>query len=137
MENERINRYQLDKAIKKYHGNMCKYIRMNDELNLLKVAASTTQYGIEAMMPKAVGCISDPVYAHLQIRAKREVRIKKIKAELLLVQGLINKIKGDIELEVLYWLLEGMSFRFIGEELNISHTSVQRARERIINMMLR
>lgn len=136
MANESINRYQLDKVIKKYHSNMLKYIRMKDEINLLEISASTTNYGIEAMMPKATGSFGDPVYAHLQIRANREVRIKKIKKELLLVQSLINKVKGDIELEVLYWLLEGMSFRFIGRQLDISHTSVQRARERILNMML-
>lgn len=135
-EKIQLNRYQLDKAIKKYHDNMCKYMRMKDELDSLTAAASTTKYGIEATMPKAVGSTSDPVYAHVQIRASREVRINKIKDELLMVQNLIDKITGDIEQEVLYWLLEGMPFRRIGAKLNISHTSVQRVRERILDMML-
>ncbi|MGE6515856.1 hypothetical protein [Lysinibacillus sphaericus] len=132
-----LNRYQLDKAIKKYHDNMCKYMRMKDELDSLTVGASTAAYGIEATMPKAVGGNSDPVHAHVQIRASREVRINKIKNELIVVQNLIDKVYGDIEQEVLYWLLEGLPFRWIGAKLNMSHTSVQRIRERILDMMLK
>ncbi|MGE6514598.1 hypothetical protein [Lysinibacillus sphaericus] len=132
-----LNRYQLDKAIKMYHDNMCKYMRMKDELDSLTAAASTAQYGIEATMPKAVGGNSDPVHAHVQIRAAREVRINKTKNELLMVQNLIEKVTGDIEQEVLYWLLEGMPFRWIGAKLNMSHTSVQRVRERVIDLMMK
>ncbi len=116
---------------------MCKYMRMKDELDSLTAAASTAQYGIEATMPKAVGGTSDPVHAHVQIRAAREVRINKIKDELLMVQNLTSKVAGDIEQEVLYWLLEGMPFRWIGAKLNMSHTSVQRVRERVIDLMLK
>lgn len=134
-EQVELNRYQLDKAIKKYHDNMCKYMRMKDELDSLTAVASTAAYGIEATMPKAVGGNSDPVHAHVQIRAAREVRINKTKNELLMVQNLIDKVTGDIEQEVLYWLLEGMPFRWIGAKLNMSHTSVQRVRERILDMM--
>lgn len=136
-ERTQLNRYQLDKAIKKYHDNMCKYMRMKDELNSLTAVASTAKYGIEATMPKAVGSTSDPVHAHVQIRASREVRINKIKDELLMVQNLTDKVSGDIEQEVLFWLLEGMPFRWIGAKLNMSHTSVQRVKERILNMMLK
>ncbi len=32
-EKTQPNRYQLDKAIKKYHDNICKYMRMKDELD--------------------------------------------------------------------------------------------------------
>jgi len=115
-EKTELNRYQLDKAIKKYHDNMCKYMRMKDELDSLTAAASTAKYGIEAMMPKAVGSTSDPVHAHVQFRAAREVRINKTKNELLMVQNLIDNVTGDIEQEVLYWLLEGMPFHRIGSK---------------------
>ncbi|MEG0259567.1 MAG: hypothetical protein RR595_06630 [Lysinibacillus sp.] len=134
-EQVKLNRYQLDKAIKKYHDNMCKYMRMKDELDSLTATASTAAYGIEAAMPKAVGGNSDPVHAHVQIRVAREVRINKTKNELLMVQNLIDKVIGDMEQEVLYWLLEGMPFRWIGAKLNMSHTSVQRVRERILDSM--
>lgn len=53
-------------------------------------------------MPKAVGGTSDPVHTHVQIRAAREVRINKIKEELLMVQNLTDKVTGDIEQEVLF-----------------------------------
>lgn len=134
-ERSQLNRYQLDKAIKNYHANMRRYMRMKDELESLKATASTGKYGIEATMPKAIGKTRDPVYAHVQIRAAREVRINKIKEELLMVQNLTSKVTGDIEQEVLYWLLEGMPFRWIGAKLNMSHTSVQRVRERILDMI--
>lgn len=136
-EKTQLNRYQLDKAIKMYHDNMCKYMRMKDELDSLTATASIAKYGIEATMPKAVGSTSDPVHAHVQIRTSREVRINKIKDELLMVQNLTDKVNGDIEQEVLFWLLEGMPFRWIGAKLNMSHTSVQRVRERVIDMMMK
>ncbi|KPN96293.1 hypothetical protein [Lysinibacillus sp. ZYM-1] len=59
----KLNRYQLDETIKKYHDHMCKYIRMKDELDSLTAATSTAKYGIEATMAKAL----------------REVRVIKIK----------------------------------------------------------
>jgi len=136
-ERLQLNRYQLDKAIKNYHHNMRRYMRMKDELVSLTATASTGKYGIEAIMPKPVGSSSDPVYAHVQIRASRVFRLKKIKDELLLVQNLTKKVSGDIEQEVLFWLLEGMPLRCIGAKLNISHTSVQRVRERILDLMLK
>ncbi|MDM5233848.1 hypothetical protein [Lysinibacillus pakistanensis] len=77
------------------------------------------------------------MHAHVQIRAAREVRINKTKNELLMVQNLIDKVTGDIEQEVLYWLLEGMPFSWNGAKLNMSHTSVQRVRERVIHMMMK
>ncbi len=137
IERPQLNRHQLDKAIKNYHANMSRYMRMKDEFESLKATASTGKYGIEATMPKAIGKTSDPVYAHVQIRAARELRINKIKDELLMVQNLTSKVTGDIEQEVLYWLLEGMPFRWIGAKLNMSHTSVQRVRERVLDMMLK
>jgi len=137
IEKIKLNRYQLDKAIKKYNDNMSKYLRMKDELDSLTATASTAKYGFEAAMPKAIGRTSDPVHAHVQMRALREERMNKIKDELLLVQNLAGKVTGDLEQEVLFWLLEGMSFRGIGANLNMSHTSVQRVRERILDMMLR
>lgn len=136
-ERTQLNRYQLDKAIKNYHANMRRYMRMKDELESLKATASTRKYGIEATMPKAIGKTRDPVYAHVQIRASREVRINKIKNELLLVQNLSDKVTGDIEQEVLFWLLEGMPFRWIDAKLNMSRTSVQRVRERVIDLMMK
>ncbi len=47
---------------------------------------------------------------HVQIRASREERLNKIKDELLMVQNLTGKVAGDLEQEVVYWLLEGMHF---------------------------
>lgn len=40
-EQSQLNRYQLDKAIKNYHANMRRYMRMKDELESLKATAST------------------------------------------------------------------------------------------------
>ncbi|WP_260982846.1 hypothetical protein [Lysinibacillus fusiformis] len=54
-----------------------------------------------------------------------------------MVQNLTDKVTGDIEQEVLFWLLEGMPFRWIGAKLKMSHTSVQRVRERVIDLMMK
>lgn len=61
--------YQLDKATKKHHDNMCKQMRMKDEPDSLTVVASTVAYGIEVTMPEVVRGNIDPVHEHMQIRA--------------------------------------------------------------------
>lgn len=132
-----LNRYQLDRAIKRYHENMCKYMRLREEVDSLTPAASIGQYGVEATLPKAVGANSDPIFQHIFMKKRREEELELVKNELLLVQGLIYKVKDGKEKEVLYWLLEGMSFRWIGAKINMSHTSVQRVRERILDSMLK
>ncbi|WP_274307737.1 hypothetical protein [Solibacillus daqui] len=43
----KLNRYQLDKVLKKYRNNMCKYKRMKDQLGSFSATAHTTTYGIE------------------------------------------------------------------------------------------
>lgn len=136
-ERTQLNRYKLDKAIKNYNNNLRRYMRMKDKLDSLIATATTAEYGIESTMPKAIGRTNDPVYAHVQIKASRVVRLEKIKNELLMVQHLTRKVTGDVEQEVLYWLLEGKPFRWIGANLNMSHTSVQRMRERIMDMMMK
>lgn len=136
-ERTQLNRYKLDKAIKNYNNNLRRYMRMKDKLDSLIATATTAKYGIDATMPISIGKTSDPVYAHVQIRASRVVRMDKIKDELLMVQNLSRKVTGEIEQEILFWLLEGMPFRWIGARLNMSHTSVQRVRERILDIMIK
>lgn len=132
-----LNRYQLDRAIKRYHENLSKYIRMRDEVNTISPAASIGQYGIEATLPRAAGGNSDPIFQHIAMKKRREEEVESVKNELLLVQKLAEKVTGVNEREVLFWLLEGMSFRWIGTKLNMSHTSVQRLREKILDVMMK
>ncbi|MGE7132853.1 hypothetical protein [Lysinibacillus xylanilyticus] len=108
---------------------MCKYISMKDELDSLTVA-SKAKYGIESTMPKAVGSTSDPVHADVQIGASSEDHIKE---ELLIGSKFNCMVTGDIEQEVTICLLEGAIPLDWG--LNMSYTTVQRVRERVIDMM--
>lgn len=51
-EKTQVNRYQLNKAIKNYHANMRRCMRMKESVESLKATASTGKYGMEAIIPK-------------------------------------------------------------------------------------
>ncbi len=95
----------------------------------------TTQYGEEAGQPKAQGMTSDPVYKEVLRREKRHHVIEKYKAKLSVIQDQLHLINDDREVEVLHWLLEGKSYRWIGLHMGLSFSHIKRIRDSIVDQM--
>ncbi|MFJ7922095.1 hypothetical protein ACIQ6U_20385 [Lysinibacillus fusiformis] len=102
----------LDSMITGYHWmvNAIKEMRLE-----MVIGAKTAQYGIEAILPKAVGGVGDPIMQEAVRRSKNIKRVAEYEKKLLDVQLLIQRATGDREIQVLNWMLDGKSQRWIGE----------------------
>jgi len=52
------------------------------------------------------------------------------------VQERIDKVHTPREIEVLFWLLEGSSMRWIAQHMALSATSIGRIKDNIVNQMM-
>lgn len=114
---------------------------MNNSIKILRDTMKdageglTAQYGIEATQPKQKGLTSDPVYKEIIRREKRYSKIAQYEAKVQVIQDRMNLIKDERENEVLYWLLEGKSYRWIGMHMGLSHSHIRRIRDNIIDQL--
>ena len=128
-----VNKFNLDTMITDYHWmlNAVKDIRAE-----LEIGAKTAQYGIEASMPKGQGNTSDPVELEVARRSKKFKRLKEYEMRLWTVQQRIEKVHGIREIQVLDWMLDGKSMRWIAKAMGMSHTHVQNIKESIVGQMV-
>ena len=129
-----VNKFSIDAMITDYHWmlNAVKDIRAE-----LEIGAKTAQYGIEATLPKGQGNTSDPVELEVARRAKKIKRLKEYEMQLMEVQNRIDKVKGIREIQVLDWMLDGKTMRWIAKAMGISHTQVQNIKGSIVEQMIK
>ena len=77
-----------------------------------------TQYGLQAAMPKASGDPSDPILKEVERRDDRWKKIHAFEKDIQLIQSKLKKVENEREAEVLHWLLEGKSMRWIGMHMD-------------------
>ncbi|WP_431811916.1 hypothetical protein [Lysinibacillus sp. FW12] len=123
----------LDSMITDYHWMVNAIKEMRAEM---VIGAKTAQYGIEATLPKAAGGVGDPIMQEAIRRSKNIKRIAEYEKKLLEVQQRVDKVVNSRDAEILFWLLEGKSMRWIGRHMNLSHTNIQLIRKNIISSMI-
>ncbi|WP_262175703.1 helix-turn-helix transcriptional regulator [Saccharococcus sp. Marseille-Q5394] len=125
---------EMEQLVKDYHWmiNSVKVIRegMNEVGE-----GMTARYGVEAAMPKGTGRPADPIYREFNRRERRLKKVYEYERKIQLVQERITFITEDRELEVLHWLLEGKSLRWIGRHMQISDRQIGRIKDAIIYKM--
>ncbi|MEK3821471.1 LuxR C-terminal-related transcriptional regulator [Cytobacillus sp. FSL W8-0315] len=131
---EAASKEQIESILKDYHW-MIKSIKvlrhsMKDGGNGL-----TAQYGDAAGMPKAQGSTSDPVYREVVRRERRYSIIRKYEDKISVIQDRMHVITDEREGEVLHWLLEGKSYRWIAMHMGLSHTQIGRIKDSIVKKM--
>lgn len=132
----KIDRYKLASALNDYHWMM-------NSIKLLRDAMTgagervVRQYGPDSDMPKAQGGTSDPVYQEFLRREKRWIKIREYENKVKMIQERMHAIQDQREIEVLHWLLEGKSFRWIGLHMGLSHSHIGRIREEIMDKLLK
>ena len=87
-------------------------------------------------MPRAAGSTSDPILSEVNRRAVHLKRIKDYEYKIVEVQKRIEKVTTDREAEVLFWLLEGKSMRWVGKHMALSHVTISNIKENIVKQML-
>lgn len=129
-----MNKKEIENILKDYHWMINSVKILKDSM---KDAGEglTAQYGDEAGMPKAQGITGDPIYREIERREKRYSVINKYKAKISIIQDRLHIIEDDRELEVLHWLLEGKSYRWIGYHMGLSDRHIRRIRDNIVSQM--
>jgi len=129
-----VNKKEIENILKDYHWmiNSIKVLRqsMDDAGEGL-----TSKYGEEAGMPKPQGVTSDPIFKEVVRREKRFKKIAEYEVKVQIVQDRMAVIKDDREFEVLHWLLEGKSYRWIALHMGLSHSHIRRIKEAIVDQM--
>ncbi|WP_431808786.1 helix-turn-helix transcriptional regulator [Lysinibacillus sphaericus] len=123
----------LDSMITDYHWMVNAIKEMRAEM---VIGAKTAQYGIEAALPKAAGGVGDPIMQEAIRRSKNIKRVAEYEKKLLEVQKLIERVEGDREVQVLNWMLDGKSQRWIGKIMGLSHTHIQNIKDSIVKQMM-
>lgn len=93
------------------------------------------EYGEESDMPKAKGGSGDPVFQEVKRREKRWNVISKYEKKVKIIQDRIHLIKDQREAEILHWLLEGKSIKWIASHMGLSERHIFRLRDNIIETM--
>lgn len=123
----------LDSMITDYHWMVNAIKEMRAEI---VIGAKTAQYGIEATLPKAVGGVGDPIMQEAIRRSKNIKRVAEYERKLLEVRKLLEEVTGDREVQVLNWMLDGKSQRWIGQHMALSATSIKRIKDNIVKQMI-
>ncbi len=129
----RMNKKQIEQALRDYLWMMNEIIKEREELNHIiggNVVAKITD------MPKASGGTSDPVANEVIRRTEKSRRIEKLEKKVLFVQSRTKAITEERELTVLNCMLDGMSMRAIGHHMGLSRQHIYRLKESIIEQML-
>lgn len=129
-----MNKKEVESILKDYHWMMNSIKIMRKSLND-SGENITAQYGIEAFLPKGKGTKSDPVYREYLRREKRWKRIHKYESKVKVIQDRIHLIDDERQIEVLHWLLEGKSYRWIGNHMGLSFSHIRRLRDAIIERL--
>ncbi|GLC88240.1 helix-turn-helix transcriptional regulator [Lysinibacillus piscis] len=124
----------LDEMITDYHWMVNAIKEMRAEM---VVGAKTSQYGIEATLPKAIGGVGDPIMQEAIRRSRNIKRIAEYEEKLLEVQRLAERVTDDREVQVLNWMLDGKSKNWISKKMGISHTHIKNIKENIIKQMVK
>lgn len=69
-------------------------------------------------------------------RSKNIKRVVEYEKKLLEVQMLIERVTGDREGQVLNWMLDGESKRWIGQHMALLATSFKRIKDNIVKQMI-
>lgn len=129
MVNEYLTRYhEIEKEIEQYRI---------DVFGTQQPVAAVAQYGIEATMPKAQGGVSDPTFNQATSGGiVKDPYIKRRIAVVKAVKDFKKHVKGLRENDVLdYWLM-GSTLAETAEKLKIGKSTVQRCREKVIDLII-
>lgn len=132
-----MNRHQIEQLLKDYYWKMNSIKEMRKDLNEQPMSSNglTSQYGDDSDMPKPQGGNSDPVYKEYIRRQKQWKNVYRYEVDIQRLQDIIYVIEDEREEEVLHWLLNGKSYRWIGKHMGLSFSHIKRIRDSIVEQL--
>lgn len=125
---------EVEQILKDYHWMINSIKIMRDSLKHAGEGI-TAQYGDESALPKPKGLTGDPIYREYLRREKRWKKIEEYEWKVQEIQERIHLITDERELEVLHWLLEGKSYRWIAMHMGLSHSHIRRLKDSIVGQL--
>lgn len=129
-----MNKKEIETILKDYHW-MINSIKVMRQSLASAGEGLTAQYGDESSLPKPKGTTSDPVYSEVIRRSKHWKKVKGYEDKVKVIQERIHMITDNREMEVLHWLLEGKSYRWIGAHMGLSFSHIKRIRDSIVGQL--
>ncbi|MGG4042110.1 LuxR C-terminal-related transcriptional regulator [Bacillus smithii] len=130
-----MNKKEIEQILKDYHWMINSIKIMRKTLQEGGEERITAQYGVESSLPKPKGTTSDPVYRELLRREKRWKKIEQYERKVKMIQDRIHVIQDEREFEVLHWLLDGKSYRWIAMHMGLSHSHIRRLKDSIVEKL--
>ena len=132
-----MNKNQLQKLIYDYNWQSKECSRIERILNKIDgpTGVKTTQYGIEATLPKSNTSVkSKSEIDNMGKREKRQYeRYIKFKSNVEFVETLAYYLEDEKQLTVLDCMMDGMSFRSIASHLGTSHYKVGEIKDELLD----
>ena len=94
------------------------------------------QYGIEAVMPKgSKGKSAAELKKAESLEEKRKKRLLRYESEVFLLETLADVLENETQKVIYDCLLDGMTYRNIGEHLGMSKDYVQKQKKEIVRQL--
>jgi helix-turn-helix protein len=130
----KLNKFQIYTLLKDYHW-MIKEIKRIQTLLDETDFKGTSQYGVEATLPKAQGNNSDPLFIEIHRRDKKYKRLNEYIQKIKFIEERLERITDEKEKVVLDCLLDGMSMVSIANHLGITRKHAHDIRDRIVDKL--
>lgn len=135
-----MDKKEIENIISDYHWMKREVARLIDLLYGLGGGGSTggggmtSQYGIEATLPKSSGLISKAELDEMDQRERKILdRMQKYKDIIELVEFGEEILDEPVQQVVYSCMMEGMSYRAIGKHVGVSREKVRQLRDDIIS----
>jgi uncharacterized protein YerC len=129
-----MNKKEIENILKDYHWMINSIKILRDSMKSAGEGGLTAKWE-DSDMPRAQGGTSDPVFREAVRREKRWNKVKQYEDKVKIIQDRLIAITDDREFEVLHWLLEGKSYRWIGMHMGLSFSHIKRIRDSIVNKL--
>lgn len=130
----KYNKHQIYGILKNYHWIIREIRRIDQELEETDFRG-TSQYGIEATLPKQKGIVGRALENEVIRRVEKSKRLNKYIQEVIFINERIQSITEEKEKVVLDCLLDGMTINGIANHLRMSRTSVTEIRDDIVEKL--
>lgn len=126
-------------AIRKVNRDIKNYYWMSNQITEKDVedyiSSVTSQYGVEASLPKAVGFNSDPTYGAVQKKVREESRIKRYIETVKRLEDAVATLDDEKERIVIEGCMDRISLSRIGKILGISKQAVFEIKEKAVRKL--
>ncbi|WP_051291314.1 LuxR C-terminal-related transcriptional regulator [Fictibacillus gelatini] len=128
-----LKRKEIEDALRDYHWMIKEIDRLHEELATANTSC-TTQYGIEASLPKANGN-SDTVGREVINRERKRRTLTKLEAKVQFIENNMACIEDARQLTVLNCMLDGMNIVSISQHMGFSERTVYTIKDEIVKRM--